>query len=586
MAPASDKLKAQGLEGCARAGARRRCNICCAPKRRSGIFRSRSEIGAAVEAAAAPGAIWRTCSTWSWTPKRISTRPASRAGLVGRSSGRKRSTRRCRSWSNSRGGSRNWRSSSSRSKQTFEQRWQQEMLRREAEELKKQMEQLAQQQGQQSQSQSRNRRSSLSPNPTSRARADRNRTSQSQVGQQSSQQQAGRDASGTRATSACSSRSNSCARRPTICGRRSRRRRNSRGQQGRPAGEADARRAAERLKEAQDQLNGMRHQQASSQLGDLAERAAEAGRAAARFQQSAAPGVRRSAHGNPQRFGRQPIAAAARSKRSSWPMRKTRWRATSSQLEKDMQKAARDMAGTQPRRVGRACARPQRDAAERSQAADAVFGALYPARAGRLHGAARGSHHRDDGQGGRGSQAGRRRRSGNGDAGQRARRKPSGRSRRLERMRSQMERMAGRRRRSAAERPAGSKASRAASKRAVSNRAASSRADNSKATTTGRRTAGRRQRLRGNRARAGCGNRIRRSGNAIRPFRSGGNLRASETRAVDPQRVHAGRHARAERNAPAVQGQSRPDAPDHRRASTRFRGCRSATSARRSCRTG
>ena len=63
------------------------------------------------------------------------------------------------------------------------------------------------------------------------------------------------------------------------------------------------------------------------------------------------------------------------------------------QLERDMQKAARDLAGTQPARLGARARRLERHPAERNQDAHAVFGALHSRRAGPVDGAARSPHH-------------------------------------------------------------------------------------------------------------------------------------------------------------------------------------------------
>jgi len=55
-------------------------------------------------------------------------------------SGSAPSTRRCKSWRGWPGGSRSWAQQQRQPQQTSQQRWHQEMLRREAEELQRQME--------------------------------------------------------------------------------------------------------------------------------------------------------------------------------------------------------------------------------------------------------------------------------------------------------------------------------------------------------------------------------------------------------------------------------------------------------------
>jgi hypothetical protein len=131
------------------------------------------------------------------------------------------------------------------SAQNFQQRWQQEMLRREAEELQKQMQQLAQngQQGQQGSSSS----SGQSSSGQSSDGQSSNNQSQSNPDQRAQQaldrlKQAGEDM-----------------------------RRAASGQEG----EAEARRAADRLREATNLLGSMQQQQASGRLDSMAQ---EAGR--------------------------------------------------------------------------------------------------------------------------------------------------------------------------------------------------------------------------------------------------------------------------------------------------------------------
>jgi hypothetical protein len=138
--------------------------------------------------------------------------------------------------------------------QTAEQRWQQEMLRREAEELQRQMEQMAKNNSQ-SGSQGNSQSSS---------------SGQSSSGQSSSGQSGGQSSSGGKAGGTDPRVQQSLDRLKQATDDMSRA---TSPQQS----EAEARRAADRLKEATDLLGGMRQQQASSKVGQLAD---EAGRMA------------------------------------------------------------------------------------------------------------------------------------------------------------------------------------------------------------------------------------------------------------------------------------------------------------------
>ncbi len=227
--------------------------------------------------------------------------------------------------------------------QSFEQRWQQEMLRRDAEELKRQMEQLSRQgqQGQQSQSGQQGQQSN----------------SQSQSGQQSASQQGGQQGKpqpGKPSTSPLNRGNQQNDQRLKEAMDRlaqaqdDMRAAQAAGQQqgGQAQSEANARRAAERLKEAQDTLSGMRRQEATSQLSDLSQRADKL----AQQQRDFANRLR-------QAFGDQLTGGSPRGTQQSEQMRqqsqqmaneKEKMASDVEQLEKDMQKAARDLAGTQP----------------------------------------------------------------------------------------------------------------------------------------------------------------------------------------------------------------------------------------------
>ncbi len=262
------------------------------------------------------------------------------------------------------------------SKQTFEQRWQQEMLRRDAEELKKQMEQLSRdgQQGQQS-SQSNSQSSSSQSGQSGQSSSSQGSQSSSQSSSSQSGQQ-GKPQNGAQQpqTRPQMNRLNNAndqrlqqslerlrqatddmrsAQQASQSGQRDGQ---SSGQQSGQSGansEANARRAAERLKEAQDILNGFRKQEASSQLGGLSQRADELAAHQRDFSNRLRQAFGDQMNGmNPGLGG--PQAAQARQKAGQQLAdEKDKMAGEVEQLEKDMQKAARDMSGTQPAATGR-----------------------------------------------------------------------------------------------------------------------------------------------------------------------------------------------------------------------------------------
>jgi hypothetical protein len=226
------------------------------------------------------------------------------------------------------------------SKQSVEQRWQQEMLRREAEELKKQIEQLSRN-GQSSQSQSQ------SQSGQQGQQGQQGQSGQSgQSGQQGKQQSSGQSgrSNGTneRQLQQAMQRLEQAADDMRAAQQAASQQNGQNGQS-----EANARRAAERLQEARDMLNGMQHQQASSQLGDMSERADRLAQ-----QQRDFSNRLRQAFGNQlgdspyQRPGSQ--SGAQRQQAEQMANEKEKMAGDLSQLEKDMQKAARELAGTQP----------------------------------------------------------------------------------------------------------------------------------------------------------------------------------------------------------------------------------------------
>ncbi len=275
--------------------------------------------------------------------------------------------------------------------QTFEQRWQQEMLRREAEELKKQMEQLSrdgspqsassQQQGQpnsggQGQSTKDGQPTSNQPQQSGSANSQ-----QSAQGKQQQNQQKQPQKSLSQRNTANDQRLQQALERLAQATDDMREAQKASQQNGQQAGQqqqgkaqmkggspqqngqqpqaggqqqdqsgqaqANARRAAEHLQDAQSLLNQMRHQESSSQLSDLAQRA----EALAAQQRDFANRMRRE-------FGAQalqdpranPGASTQQSRQTAEQMatEKEKMAAEVDRLETDMKKSARDLASTQP----------------------------------------------------------------------------------------------------------------------------------------------------------------------------------------------------------------------------------------------
>jgi hypothetical protein len=179
--------------------------------------------------------------------------------------------------------------------QTPQQRWQQEMLRREAEQLQHKMEQLSrqgnQQQGQQQQGKQQQsgqsqpgqggpggqlgqqgqqqQQQSMQGGPGQQSqqqqRGQRQQQQQQQAMQQSMRQRMGQSAAGQQQLEQAIERLKQATHDMENAA--------SSQQSNSPQGEAEARRAAERLQEARDIVNGMRQQQGGEQIGDLARKA-------------------------------------------------------------------------------------------------------------------------------------------------------------------------------------------------------------------------------------------------------------------------------------------------------------------------
>ena len=211
--------------------------------------------------------------------------------------------------------------------QVSQQRWQQEMLRREAERLRQQIEQLARnnsQSGQQGQS-----------------------GQQSQSGQQGQSGQQSRSGQGQGG----GAQSEQLRRAIEQVDQATRQMRQAAGSQsaGTPQSEADARRAAERLKEARDLLSGMRRQEAGQQMNDLVEQA-----------EKLAGEQRNFGNKMRQAFGSQGLldpnagrTSPNRQQAEQLAEEKQRMTQEVRKLEAEMQRSARAMAGTQREAAGK-----------------------------------------------------------------------------------------------------------------------------------------------------------------------------------------------------------------------------------------
>jgi hypothetical protein len=190
--------------------------------------------------------------------------------------------------------------------QPFRQRWEQEMLRREAEQLQKQMEQL--QRGDSSQQQSSNQ--------------------QGQKGQQGQQGQPGQPGQSGQQSSQQSGQSGSAGRTGSVASpqlqqaldrlKKATEDMQSAEQQQNGSPEQTAagqRRAADRLGEARDILNGMQHQNASQQLDALAQQANQLSQQQGDFQNRLKQQVVGSSGNENPRFGAQTLQTQQQAER-------------------------------------------------------------------------------------------------------------------------------------------------------------------------------------------------------------------------------------------------------------------------------
>ncbi len=202
--------------------------------------------------------------------------------------------------------------------QAYEQRWQQELLRREAEELLRKMEQMSQSQ--------------------SAAQSH-----QSQQGQQSSESQASEQSQQGGGQSSAMNRALQRLQEAV----RDMRNAGASQQQGSPQSEAEARRAAERLRDAREMLAGERKQQAAQEMNALAHNTEQL----AEHQQQLETNLRHmlSAGGQPE-LGQPSVRQPGTSRQQASQLREEQQKLLNelTRSEEEMQRAARDMAGSQP----------------------------------------------------------------------------------------------------------------------------------------------------------------------------------------------------------------------------------------------
>jgi hypothetical protein len=216
--------------------------------------------------------------------------------------------------------------------QPFRQRWEQEMLRREAEQLQKQMEQL--QRGDSSQQQSSNQ-------PGQKGQQGQ-QGQPGQSGQQSSQQ-SGQSGSAGRTGSVASPQLQQALdrlKKATEDMQSAENQQNSSPEQT----AAGQRRAADRLGEARDILNGMQHQNAAQQLDDLAQQANQLTQQQSDFQNRLRQMVGSSANENP-RFGSQGLQNQQQAERLA--SEKNEMADKLKKLEQGISETSRSLAGAQ-----------------------------------------------------------------------------------------------------------------------------------------------------------------------------------------------------------------------------------------------
>ncbi|HLK17319.1 MAG TPA: hypothetical protein VKT81_00145 [Bryobacteraceae bacterium] len=214
--------------------------------------------------------------------------------------------------------------------QGFRQKWEQEMLRREAEKLQRQMEQLTRgdsPQQQQSSSQQQGQQGQSGQPSQSGQQSQSSSQSNSQQQQQQQQQQRTGQTADPRLQQALDR-----------LARATEDMRQAESQQGSNSDQSNAgqQRASQRLQEARDILNGMQHQNASQQLDDMAQKAGQLAQHQNDFQNR----LRQSFSGGQQPGeSQQQAGQMAREKEQMADQLK--------QLEKQMTETARSLAGAQ-----------------------------------------------------------------------------------------------------------------------------------------------------------------------------------------------------------------------------------------------
>jgi hypothetical protein len=217
--------------------------------------------------------------------------------------------------------------------QPFRQRWEQEMLRREAEQLQKQMEQLQRGDSSQQQQQSSNQ-------PGQKGQQGQ----QGQQGQPGQPGQSGQQSGQSGRTGSVASPQLQQAldrlKKATEDMQNAENQQNSSPEQT----AAGQRRAADRLGEARDILNGMQHQNAAQQLDDLAQQANQLTQQQGDFQTRLRQMVGSSAGENP-RFGSQGLQNQQQAERLA--SEKNEMADKLKKLEQGMAETARSLAGAQ-----------------------------------------------------------------------------------------------------------------------------------------------------------------------------------------------------------------------------------------------
>ncbi len=235
-------------------------------------------------------------------------------------------------------------------RQTPERRWQQEQLLKEAEELQKQLQQLSGNQQQQGSQQSQQGQQSQGQSGQSQSASSQSGQTGQQSGQSGQQQQqAQKKMSAEQRMAQMRMNQNSRSQQqvdPRIQkaldqlaqATEDMRRANQGGQQN----SAETRRAAERLSDAKDLLGGMRREQGSSQLNDLARRA----ESLAQEQRQFAEQLRnRFGQGQTRAQQEQLMRQQTRQQNEQLSQEKTRLMEEYERLEKDIQSAIRNNPG-------------------------------------------------------------------------------------------------------------------------------------------------------------------------------------------------------------------------------------------------